>query len=123
MEFHGTQLGRSWGGPIPLQARYGFNEEKISAISCTFIEIGSRIECITAKGVGADCAWILIIDGMEIHVLGMTTSYREPILQSVIANTIESSTKTTNLQTKSGDKLIVHGNYFGPIGLNVSVHS
>lgn len=131
MRFVGEKLGRVWGGPVPVSAKYRFGNIEFDAV-CEMSEPSTEVTCIASAGFGANCSWVVTIEGMNVHVENVTTSYRPPVLSSILVEgiipekAIDAGLSTNPnelnylISTTGGNKLLVNGEYLGPVGYLVS---
>ena len=72
--------------PTDIKVTYGppLNVAKYSARNCTVKVPHRQIECLTAEGVGKDHTWQVSIVDLTSDPSGVTSSYGEPQIKSMV---------------------------------------
>eukprot|EP00937_MAST-01D_sp_MAST-1D-sp2_P001546 g1546.t1 len=126
MTLTGTNLIPKWDHDTKIRVTYGRGHYEVEAQGCTVKKPGNtQVECSSAPGAGTAHTWLLRVEKhhsatfaatTNTHWLtesSFTTSYAPPNVTSLSAS-------ASVLSTTGGDKVIVYGHNFGPLGTNVS---
>lgn len=101
-----------------IQNEENKNEEYVAS-NCIVNGNGhTSMSCITSAGVGRPLFWRVQVDGQNSTI--PTTSYARPIIYNI---TNSDNQPVTSLSTVGGEKIIIHGAYFGRLGENADVIS